>query len=137
MSKTTKNLGIMQTIMLTGDNTATAKAIATQAEIDEFYAELLPQDKVTKVDELVNNYASVTMVGDGINDAPALATANLGIAMAAIGNDIAIEIADIALMSDDIAKLPWLIKQENIINNKTKYKLYYSYKSYFYIFSCV
>ncbi|AJI68005.1 HAD-IC family P-type ATPase [Francisella tularensis] len=127
----------MQTIMLTGDNTATAKAIATQAEIDEFYAELLPQDKVTKVDELVNNYASVTMVGDGINDAPALATANLGIAMAAIGNDIAIEIADIALMSDDIAKLPWLIKQENIINNKTKYKLYYSYKSYFYIFSCV
>ncbi|MBZ5731011.1 HAD-IC family P-type ATPase [Francisella tularensis] len=135
--KQLKNLGIMQTIMLTGDNTATAKAIATQAEIDEFYAELLPQDKVTKVDELVNNYASVTMVGDGINDAPALATANLGIAMAAIGNDIAIEIADIALMSDDIAKLPWLIKQENIINNKTKYKLYYSYKSYFYIFSCV
>ncbi|APC94813.1 heavy metal translocating P-type ATPase [Francisella tularensis] len=108
--KQLKNLGIMQTIMLTGDNTATAKAIATQAEIDEFYAELLPQDKVTKVEELVNNYASVAMVGDGINDAPALATANLGIAMAAIGNDIAIETADIALMSDDIAKLPWLIK---------------------------
>ncbi|MDE4965500.1 hypothetical protein NAI76_09365, partial [Francisella tularensis subsp. holarctica] len=69
--------------------------------------------------------------------APALATANLGIAMAAIGNYIAIEIADLALMSDDNAKLPWLIKQENIINNKTKYKSYYSYKSYFYIFSCV
>ncbi|AJI73555.1 hypothetical protein FTDG_01616 [Francisella tularensis subsp. novicida GA99-3548] len=108
--KQLKNLGIKQTIMLTGDNAATAKAIATQAEIDEFYAELLPQDKVTKVEELVNNYASVAMVGDGINDAPALATANLGIAMAAIGNDIAIETADIALMSDDIAKLPWLIK---------------------------
>lgn len=103
--KQLKNLGIMQTIMLTGDNTATAKAIATQAEIDEFYAELLPQDKVTKVEELVNNYASVAMVGDGINDAPALATANLGIAMAAIGNDIAIETADIALMTDDISKL--------------------------------
>ncbi|AEB27334.1 Lead, cadmium, zinc and mercury transporting ATPase; Copper-translocating P-type ATPase [Francisella cf. novicida Fx1] len=108
--KQLKNLGIMQTIMLTGDNTATAKAIATQAEIDEFYAELLPQDKVTKVEELVNNYASVAMVGDGINDAPALATANLGIAMAAIGNDIAIETADIALMTDDISKISWLIK---------------------------
>ncbi|WP_439330325.1 HAD family hydrolase, partial [Francisella tularensis] len=60
--KQLKKHGIMQTIMITGDNTATAKAIATQAEIDEFYAEILPQDKVTKVDELVNNYASVTMV---------------------------------------------------------------------------
>ncbi|MBK2356084.1 heavy metal translocating P-type ATPase [Francisella hispaniensis] len=108
--KQLKNLGIKQTIMLTGDNTATAKSIATQSGIDSFYAELLPQDKVTKIEELVNNYASVAMVGDGINDAPALATANLGIAMAAIGNDIAIETADIALMTDDISKLSWLIK---------------------------
>ena len=91
--------------MLTGDNTATAKAITTQAGVDSFYAELLPQDKVIKIEELVNGYNSVAMVGDGINDAPALATANLGVATAAIGNDIAIETADIALMTDDISKL--------------------------------
>lgn len=96
--------------MLTGDNTATAKAIATQAGVDSFYAELLPQDKVIKIEDLVNDYTSVAMVGDGINDAPALATANLGVAMAAIGNDIAIETADIALMIDDISKLASLIK---------------------------
>lgn len=96
--------------MLTGDNTATAQSIATQAGIDKFYAELLPQDKVAKVEELANKYENIAMVGDGINDAPALARSNLGIAMGTIGNDIAIETADIALMSDDIAKLPWLIK---------------------------
>ncbi|ASG68656.1 hypothetical protein CDV26_09860 [Francisella halioticida] len=85
-------------------------AIAKQAGIDEFHAELLPEDKVTKVEKLVNKYKNVAMIGDGINDAPALARSNLGIAMGAIGNDIAIETADIALMSDDIGKLPWLIK---------------------------
>ncbi|AIT09318.1 metal ABC transporter ATPase [Candidatus Francisella endociliophora] len=105
-----KELGISQTIMLTGDNTGTAKTISKQAGIDTFYAEFLPEDKVSKVEEIVNKYKSVAMIGDGINDAPALARSNLGIAMGAIGNDIAIETADIALMSDDIAKLPWLIK---------------------------
>nr|WP_245806576.1 HAD-IC family P-type ATPase [Francisella halioticida] len=84
--------------------------MAKQAGIDEFHAELLPEDKVTKVEKLVNKYKNVAMIGDGINDAPALARSNLGIAMGAIGNDIAIETADIALMSDDIGKLPWLIK---------------------------
>ncbi|MEY8674150.1 heavy metal translocating P-type ATPase [Francisella philomiragia] len=108
--KQLKKLGINQTIMLTGDNTATAQSIATQAGIDKFYAELLPQDKVAKVEELANKYENIAMVGDGINDAPALARSNLGIAMGTIGNDIAIETADIALMSDDIAKLPWLIR---------------------------
>ncbi|GAB4221733.1 MAG: heavy metal translocating P-type ATPase [Francisella sp.] len=108
--KQLKKLGIKQTIMLTGDNSATAKSIATQSGIDSFYAELLPQDKVNQVKKLVQDYTSVAMVGDGINDAPALATANLGIAMAAIGNDIAIETADIALMTDDISKISWLIQ---------------------------
>ena len=108
--KQLKESGISQNVMLTGDNIGTAKAIAKQAGIDEFYAELLPEDKVTKVEELVKKYKNVAMVGDGINDAPALARSNLGIAMGAIGNDIAIETADIALMSDDIGKLPWLIK---------------------------
>ena len=79
---------------------ATFKAIATQAGVDSFYAELLPQDKVIKIEELVNDHTSVAMIGGGINDAPALATANLGVAMAAIGNDIAIETADIALITE-------------------------------------
>jgi Cd2+/Zn2+-exporting ATPase len=104
-----KQVGIEKNVMLTGDNKGTATTIASQSGIDDFYAELLPEDKVNKIEELVNKYEYVAMVGDGINDAPALARSNLGIAMGAIGNDIAIETADIALMSDDINKLPWLI----------------------------
>lgn len=125
--KQLKDLGIDKTVMLTGDNLGTAKTIAQQANIDEFYAELLPEDKVTKVEELVNKYTNVAMVGDGINDAPALARSNLGIAMGAIGNDIAIETADIALMSDDISKLPWLIKHSkrtlNIIKQNVTFAI--------------
>lgn len=104
-----KNVGVDETIMLTGDNYGTAKNIAKQSGVDNFYAELLPEDKVTKIQELVGKYKHVAMVGDGINDAPAFASSKLGIAMGAIGNDIAIETADVALMSDDISKLPWLI----------------------------
>jgi Cd2+/Zn2+-exporting ATPase len=101
--------GIAHVVMLTGDNRATAEAIARDVGIDEVHAELLPEDKVTKVEELVRQYQIVGMVGDGVNDAPALARANLGIAMGAIGSDAAIETADIALMTDDISKLPWLV----------------------------
>jgi Zn2+/Cd2+-exporting ATPase len=101
--------GIAHVVMLTGDNRATAKAIAREVGIDEVHAELLPEDKVSKVEELVRQYQVVAMVGDGVNDAPALARANLGIAMGAIGSDAAIETADIALMTDDISKLPWLV----------------------------
>ena len=95
--------------MLTGDNRGTAEAIAKQAGVDEVYAELLPADKVAKVEELVAKYGTVAMVGDGVNDAPAMARATVGIAMGAMGTDAAIETADIALMSDDLAKLPWLV----------------------------
>jgi Cd2+/Zn2+-exporting ATPase len=102
--------GIAHIVMLTGDNRATAEAIARQVGIDEVHAELLPEDKVNKVEELVRRYGTVAMVGDGVNDAPALARANLGIAMGAIGSDAAIETADIALMTDDVSKLPWLVR---------------------------
>ncbi len=102
--------GIAHVVMLTGDNRVTAEAIAREVGIDEVYAELLPEDKVRKVEELVARYGTVAMVGDGVNDAPALACANLGIAMGAIGSDAAIETADVALMTDDISKLPWLVR---------------------------
>jgi Cd2+/Zn2+-exporting ATPase len=102
--------GIAHVVMLTGDNRVTADAIAREIGIDEAHAELLPEDKVRKVEELVARYGTVAMVGDGVNDAPALARANLGIAMGAIGSDAAIEIADVALMTDDISKLPWLVR---------------------------
>lgn len=102
--------GVARVIMLTGDNDATARSIAVQAGIDEVHAELLPEDKVRKIEELVARYGDVAMVGDGINDAPALARASLGIAMGAIGSDAAIETADVALMTDDVSKLPWLIQ---------------------------
>lgn len=105
-----EHIGIKRLLMLTGDNEATAKAIARDAGITEFRAELLPEEKVAAIEELVEKGESVAMVGDGINDAPALARATLGIAMGAAGTDAAIETADIALMSDDLGKLPWLIR---------------------------
>ncbi|MBA4066739.1 MAG: cadmium-translocating P-type ATPase [Isosphaera sp.] len=102
--------GIEHVVMLTGDNRGTAEAIARQTGVDEIHAELLPADKVTKVEELVAKYGSVAMVGDGVNDAPAMGRATIAMAMGAIGTDAAIETADIALMSDDLAKLPWLVR---------------------------
>ena len=105
-----RRLGIEHLIMLTGDNEPTARAIAKQTGIDEFRAELLPADKVTIVEELVAKYGAVAMLGDGVNDAPALGRATIGIAMGAVGSDAAIETADIALMADDLSRLPWLIK---------------------------
>jgi len=101
--------GVEHLVMLTGDNEGTAKAIAKEAGIDEVHAELLPEDKVAAVERLVEKYGYVAMIGDGVNDAPALARASLGLAMGAAGSDAAIETADIALMSDDLSKLPWLI----------------------------
>jgi len=101
--------GIQHLAMLTGDNRVTANNIAAQIGIDEVHAELLPADKVAIVSQMVEKYGQVAMIGDGVNDAPALGRANLGIAMGVLGSDAAIEIADIALMGDDLSKLPWLI----------------------------
>ena len=104
-----RQTGIEHLVMLTGDNQVTANNIAAQIGIDEVHAELLPADKVEIVGQMVGKYRQVAMIGDGVNDAPALGRANLGIAMGVLGSDAAIEIADIALMGDDLSKLPWLI----------------------------
>lgn len=102
--------GIEHVIMLTGDNHGTARAVAAATGVDEVRAELLPEQKVAAIEELVKRYGAVAMVGDGVNDAPALARSTLGIAMGAAGTDAALETADVALMSDDLSRLPWLIR---------------------------
>lgn len=102
--------GVEKVVMLTGDNERTAQAIARELGIDEIYADLKPEDKVTKVRELSERYGHVAMVGDGVNDAPALAEATVGIAMGAAGTDVALETADVALMADDLEKLAYALK---------------------------
>jgi Cd2+/Zn2+-exporting ATPase len=102
--------GIEHLAMLTGDSEATAQAIARSLGIDAYRAELLPADKVSAVADLRRQFGAVAMVGDGINDAPALATADLGIVMGAIGSDAAIETADIALMADELLKIPYVMR---------------------------
>jgi Cd2+/Zn2+-exporting ATPase len=123
-----KSVGVSQVVMLTGDNARVAKAIAQQAKVDHFYADLLPQDKVTKIKGLgmknleltslktsnpksknLNSKSVVAMVGDGVNDAPALASASIGIAMGAAGTDVALETADVVLMANDLSKIPYAI----------------------------
>jgi Cd2+/Zn2+-exporting ATPase len=99
-----KENGIERVVMLTGDNARVAQAIARQAGVDEFHADLLPEDKVRVVKEL-KSIGPVAMVGDGVNDAPALATATVGIAMGAAGTDVAMETADIVLMSDSLQNI--------------------------------
>lgn len=105
-----KDLGLKSITMLTGDDPVTARAIAKEVGIDDVRAGLLPEDKLAAIRELQDAGHVVAMVGDGINDAPALATADLGIAMGAAGTDIAIETADIALMADELEKLPEAIR---------------------------
>ena len=101
--------GVRRILMLTGDNIGTARAVADQLGIDEFHAELLPDDKVRIVRELEASGERVAFVGDGVNDAPALATATVGLAMGAAGTDVALETADIALMGDDLTRLPFAL----------------------------
>lgn len=105
-----KKAGISRVVMLTGDNQTTARVVAEKAGVDDYRAELMPEDKVKFVQDLLRRYQKVAMVGDGVNDAPAMAVSTVGIAMGVAGTDTALETADIALMADDLSKLPYAIK---------------------------
>ena len=107
--KKPREAGLQHLVMLTGEHEGAAERVAQELGIKEFQADLLPYLKVRVVEELVGTHGSVAMVGDGVNDAPALARGTIGIAMGTAGSDAAIETADIALMSDDLTRLPWLI----------------------------
>jgi Cd2+/Zn2+-exporting ATPase len=102
--------GIRHVVMLTGDNTGTARAVARELGIEDVRAGLLPEDKVRVVRELEAAGERVAFVGDGVNDAPALAAATVGLAMGAAGTDVALETADVALMGDDLARLPFAVR---------------------------
>ncbi|WP_144800183.1 heavy metal translocating P-type ATPase [Halorubrum depositum] len=120
------DLGVEHIVMLTGDNERTARAIAEEVGVDEFRAELLPDEKVEAIKELDEQYDGVAMIGDGVNDAPALATATVGIAMGAAGTDTALETADIALMSDDLSKLPYLYELSHDANSVIRQNIWTS-----------
>ena len=102
-----KQIGIRKIVMLTGDNSWTAKAIAAELGLDDYVADLLPQDKVAALETLRSRYGKIAMVGDGVNDAPALASADLGIAIGGAGSDVAMETADVVLMSSHVGRLAY------------------------------
>jgi Cd2+/Zn2+-exporting ATPase len=104
-----ERMGVHKTIMLTGDNAGVGQVIAAQAGLTEVKADLMPEDKLAIIRDLVARYGQVAMVGDGVNDAPALANATVGIAMGGAGTDVALETADVALMGDDLSKLPFAV----------------------------
>ena len=112
-----------QAVLLTGDHTQTANYFAKQVGIENVYAELLPAQKVEKIEELQKQGHNVCMIGDGVNDAPALKTAHVGVAMGGIGSDIAVEAADIALMGDDISKIPYLKRLSNATVKLIKFNI--------------
>jgi Cd2+/Zn2+-exporting ATPase len=107
--KALQEAGVQHTIMLTGDNPRSAAAIARQAGLTEYRAGLMPEDKLVEIRNLVNEYGQVGMIGDGVNDAPALANSTVGIAMGGAGTDVALETADVALMGDDLSQLPFAV----------------------------
>jgi Cd2+/Zn2+-exporting ATPase len=111
--KDLKKLGFKKIVLLTGDNPRTADTIGKVVGINDIYSELLPEDKLKIINDLRANNNHVSMVGDGINDAPALAAADIGIAMAVRGSDTALSTADIGLMDDDLSKIPFLKKLSN------------------------
>ena len=112
--------GIEHIVMLTGDNRRSAQAVADELGLDGHYSELLPEDKVSSLEDLSAKYGQTAMVGDGINDAPALASADPGIAIGAAGADVAMETADVVLMSDDIGKLSYAMGLSRATSNNVK-----------------
>ena len=110
-------------VLLTGDNKKTANYFAEQVRIHNVHAELLPEQKVENINSLQENGKIVCMIGDGVNDAPALKSASVGVAMGSMGSDIAVEAADIALMSDDIAKIPYLKRLSNATVSTIKFSI--------------
>ncbi len=118
--------GVAHISMLTGDNRPTADFIGRQLDGDDVRAEMLPQDKVAAIEELTARSGHLAMVGDGVNDAPAMARATLGVAMGAAGSDAAIETADIALMSDDLMKLPWLLRHSRRVVRVIRQNIFFA-----------
>jgi len=120
-----KALGIDRIAMLTGDNRDAAAAVADQIGVEDVYADLLPGEKVEIVEKLVKS-GPVGMIGDGVNDAPAMATSSLGIAMGGAGADVALETADVVLMSDDLGKLPFMLRLSRRASDIVRQNLYFS-----------
>lgn len=116
-------IGIRNLVMLTGDSEEIAREIAEKLGIKKYYAELLPEEKVEILRKLKREYGVVSMVGDGINDAPALAASDVGIAMGAAGHDIAIQSADVAVMSNDLRRIPYLVRLSKKVQRKLKINL--------------
>ena len=113
-------------VLLTGDHEASAKRLASGLGITEYRAALLPEDKVAAVQELKRRYGALAMVGDGVNDAPALASADVGIAMGVAGTDAALETADVALMADELAKIPFAIRLSRAASRNIRMNIAFS-----------
>ena len=124
--KMLKAMGVRKVVMLTGDNQRAAAAIAKRLGLDDYYAELLPEDKVTILKKLQEEFGATAMVGDGINDAPALASADLGIAVGGVGSDVAMETADVVLMSNEIRKLTYAIGLSRATVKNMKQNIYFA-----------
>src|SRR5581483_8506259 len=121
-----RKAGIEKLVMLTGDNHGVGDAVGKRVGVDEVKAELMPEAKVEAIRELLKRYERVAMIGDGVNDAPALANATVGIAMGGSGTAVALETADVALMGDDLGKLPFAVKLSRKARGVIRQNLYLS-----------
>ncbi|MBU5677210.1 cadmium-translocating P-type ATPase [Alkaliphilus sp. MSJ-5] len=124
--KKLKSQGIKKIVMLTGDNRLAAKSIANKLGLDDYYAELLPEQKVTKLKDLQEKYGMTAMIGDGVNDAPALASADLGIAIGGAGSDVAMETADVVLMSNELKKASYAVGLSRATVRNMKQNIYFA-----------
>jgi Cd2+/Zn2+-exporting ATPase len=121
-----RSLGIQPLVMLTGDSRGVGEAVGQEVGVDEVRADLLPEDKVTAIREMLAAHGQVAMLGDGVNDAPALATATVGVAMGGAGTAVALETADVALMGDDLTRLPFAVGLSRTASRVIRQNLYVS-----------